>query len=61
VLTSSPARHLPQGLSFSQANNYRFVAAEFSTPEWRPRAISLVVFGGVLAAGIGPEVSRRLR
>jgi hypothetical protein len=50
-----------QGFAFSTANNYRFAAAEFSTPAWRPRAIAMVVFGGVLAAGIGPEISRRLR
>jgi MFS family permease len=48
-----------QGISFSTANNYRFVAAEFiDHPPLRPRAISLVVCCAVIAAALGPEVSR---
>lgn len=50
---------LLQGPSFASANNYRFAAAEFvDDDKLRPRAISLVVFCGILAAGLGPEVSR---
>jgi hypothetical protein len=52
---------LVQGPSFSQSNNYRFVAAEFSPPAFRPRAISFVVVGGVFAAAVGPEAARHLR
>jgi hypothetical protein len=55
------ACRLPQGPSFSQSNNYRFVAAEFAPPEFRPRAISLVVVGAVMAAAVGPEAARHLR
>ena len=38
---------------------YRFAAADAATPRFRPKAISLVVAGGVLAAIIGPELSKR--
>ena len=38
---------------------YRFAAADAATPAFRPKAISLVVAGGVLAAVIGPELSKR--
>jgi MFS family permease len=37
---------------------YRFAAADASTPSFRPKAISLVVAGGVLAAIAGPELSK---
>jgi len=37
------------------------VAAEFSTPAFRPRAISIVVLGGVFAAAVGPEAARHAR
>jgi MFS family permease len=33
---------------------YRFAASEISDPEFRPRAISLVIAGGVVAAVLGP-------
>jgi MFS family permease len=38
---------------------YRFAAAEAATPSFRPKAISLVVAGGVLAAIAGPELSKQ--
>lgn len=48
-----------QGVSFSTANNYRFVGGEFvDDPSLRPRAMSLVVCCAILAAPLGPEVSR---
>ena len=37
---------------------YRFAAADIATPEFRPKAISLVLAGGLLAAIIGPELAK---
>lgn len=37
---------------------YRFAAAETADPEFRSRAISLVMSGGVVAAIFGPELSK---
>ena len=37
---------------------YRFAAADTATPEFRPKAISLVLAGGLLAAVIGPELAK---
>ena len=37
---------------------YRFAAADVSNANWRGIAISLVVGGGVVAAFIGPEISK---
>ncbi len=36
---------------------YRFAAAEASPPEWRSRAISLVLAGGVISGLIGPTIA----
>jgi len=47
------------GLGFGIAQHLRFAAAEVAAPEARPRAIALVLAGGVLAAIIGPEVVKR--
>lgn len=38
---------------------YRFAAADAATPSFRPKAISLVIAGGVLAALLGPELSKQ--
>ena len=38
---------------------YRFAAADAADPVFRPKAISLVVAGGVLAALAGPELAKR--
>jgi predicted MFS family arabinose efflux permease len=38
---------------------FRFAAADAATPSFRPKAISLVVGGGVLAAIAGPELSKQ--
>jgi len=38
---------------------YRFAAADAATPSFRPKAISLVVAGGVIAAIAGPELSKQ--
>ena len=37
---------------------YRFAAAEVATPDFRSRAISYVVAGGVAAAVLGPELAK---
>jgi MFS family permease len=47
---------VPAGLGFGIAQHYRFAAAEVAAPAYRPRAISLVMAGGVLAAIFGPEL-----
>ncbi|MGX9965093.1 MFS transporter [Roseomonas sp. F4] len=47
---------LPAGIGFGIAQHYRFAAAEVASPAYRPKAISLVMAGGVLAAIFGPEL-----
>jgi MFS family permease len=42
------------GLYQSFAMYYRFAAADVARPEWRSKAISLVLAGGVVAAFLGP-------
>ena len=50
------------GACFGSANGfsqyYRFAAADTAEPAFRPKAISLVLGGGVAAALIGPEFAR---
>lgn len=36
---------------------YRFAAADVASADWRPRAISLVLAGGIAAAFIGPNLA----
>jgi MFS family permease len=50
---------LPAGVGFGISQHLRFAAAEVAAPESRPRAISLVLAGGVLAAIVGPEMVKR--
>ena len=38
---------------------YRFAAAETASPEFKSRAISLVMSGGIVAALIGPQLATR--
>ena len=40
---------------------YRFAAADTASPDFRPKAISLVLAGGLLAAFIGPELAKHTR
>jgi len=47
---------VPAGLGFGIGQHYRFAAAEVATPDYRPRAIALVMTGGVLSAALGPEI-----
>jgi MFS family permease len=46
------------GVSVAFAQQYRFAAAETSLPEFRSRAISFVLVGGVAAAFAGPMLAR---
>ncbi|RYI99943.1 MAG: MFS transporter [Acetobacteraceae bacterium] len=52
---------IPAGLGFGIAQHYRFAAAEVATPAYRPRAISLVMTGGILSAIFGPELVKATR
>ncbi|MGG5808175.1 MFS transporter [Falsiroseomonas sp. CW058] len=47
---------VPAGLGFGIAQHYRFAAAEVAAPAYRPRAIALVMTGGILSAIFGPEL-----
>ena len=49
----------PAGVGHGISQHLRFAAAEVAAPEARPRAISLVLAGGVLAAIVGPEMVKR--
>jgi MFS family permease len=40
---------------------YRFAAAELCPPEWREKAVSWVMAGGLLGAVIGPNLATRTR
>lgn len=52
---------LPAGLGMGIAQHYRFAAAEVASPAYRPRAIALVMAGGVLAAIFGPEMVKQTK
>jgi MFS family permease len=52
------AAALPLGVSVAFAQQYRFAAAETSPPEFRSRAISFVLAGGLAAAFAGPMLAR---
>lgn len=46
--------------AFVSANGlFRFAATDAATPEFRPRAISFTLLGGIAAAIIGPEIGGR--
>lgn len=55
------AAALPYGLGFGLSQYYRFAAAEISEPKFRPKAVSYVMAGGVLAAILGPEIVRQTK
>ena len=44
------------GIYMSAQGFYRFAAADMATPEFRPKAISYVMAGGLLSALIGPQL-----
>jgi len=41
----------------ANASLYRFAAAELAAPEWRERAVSLVMAGGLIGAVAGPNLA----
>jgi len=43
------------GTAFAFVHQYRFVAAEGASPSYKPKAISTVLAGGILAGVIGPQ------
>ena len=52
---------VPTGLGFGVAQHLRFAAAEVAEPSSRPRAVALVMAGGVLAAAVAPSVVRHTK
>lgn len=49
------------GMSAAFGQQYRFAAADSVTPELKPRAISFVLFGGVVAGFLGPYLASQFR
>jgi MFS family permease len=49
------------GWAGAAGHQYRFAALEAVEPEQAPRATSVLLFGGILAAFIGPEIAVRGR
>lgn len=47
---------IPAGIGFGISQHYRFAASEVATPDFRPRAVALVMAGGIVAAVFGPEL-----
>ncbi len=45
----------------ANANLYRFAAAELAKPEWREKAVSLVMAGGLIGAVLGPNLAAQTR
>ncbi len=45
----------------ANATLYRFAAAELATPEWREKAVSLVMAGGLIGAVAGPNLASATR
>ena len=49
------------GAYFASGQFYRFAAAEVVPPDWKPKAISLVLAGGIVGGFVGPETSKLTR
>lgn len=49
------------GSAVAVAHFFRFAAADVASPSFRPRAISYVMLGGVVAALLGPELAKATR
>ena len=45
----------------ANANLYRFAAAELAQTEWREKAVSLVMAGGLIGAVLGPNLAQQTR
>ena len=52
---------LVAGYYNANANLYRFAAAELARPEWREKAVSLVMAGGLIGAVVGPNLAQLTR
>lgn len=50
-----------QGVAMSSAQFYRFAAAEVAMEDYKSRAISWVLAGGLIAAFLGPSIARYTR
>jgi MFS family permease len=63
------ARHFPllvlatviAGYYNANGQLYRFAAAELARPDWREKAVSLVLAGGLLGAVVGPHLANWTR
>jgi len=49
------------GIYNAFGQQYRFAAADAAPPDWKSRAISLTLTGGILGGVIGPEVGKLTR
>ena len=49
------------GFYNANAGLYRFAAAELAKPEWREKAVSLVMAGGLIGAVLGPNLAAQTR
>ena len=49
------------GIYMSAHGFYRFAAADSASPEFRPKAISWVMAGGLVAALLGPELVKQFK
>jgi MFS family permease len=49
------------GYYSANASLYRFAAAELAGPEWREKAVSLVMAGGLIGAVLGPNLATATR
>ena len=45
----------------ANAGLYRFAAAELAAPEWREKAVSMVMAGGLIGAVAGPNLAKATR
>ena len=52
---------LVAGYYNANAGLYRFAAAELARPEWREKAVSLVMAGGLIGAVLGPNLAAQTR
>jgi len=51
------AGSFPQGITYACINGFRFTAVQLSTTDFAPKAISLVIAGGIFASVAGPLVA----
>ena len=49
------------GMYGAIGQQYRFAAADLADADWRPRAISLTLAGGIMGGVLGPEISKHTR